>query len=250
MADPKQKSTLTLAQIDEALKRILGGEIASVNGINPNLLDTWYFGRPVNQKGQTEYAVNGYTVDRWFSNYANLKVELVNGGIKVANTGTVACALRQPFENKPVLSVHTASVLCEAVTGTVYLQNFYADGTTSSALKLADGLVCGTEGKSTGFDRFSFYFTAGASVILKAAKLELGSQQTLAHQDENGNWVLNEIPDYGEQLLKCQRYYQLFSSADARPSDLADYRPSMRANPAVGTIDIGGKTYYFADANL
>ena len=39
-----------------------------------------------------------------------------------------------------------------------------------------------------------------------AAKLELGSQQTLAHQ-ENGVWVLNEIPDYGEQLRRCQRYF-------------------------------------------
>ena len=38
-----------------------------------------------------------------------------------------------------------------------------------------------------------------------AAKLELGSQQTLAHQ-EDGVWVLNEIPNYGEQLRRCQRY--------------------------------------------
>ena len=38
-----------------------------------------------------------------------------------------------------------------------------------------------------------------------AVKLELGDQQTLAHQ-ENGVWVLNEIPDYGEQLAMCQRY--------------------------------------------
>ena len=39
-----------------------------------------------------------------------------------------------------------------------------------------------------------------------ACKAELGSQQTLAHQ-ENGVWVLNEIPDYGEQLARCQRYF-------------------------------------------
>lgn len=38
-----------------------------------------------------------------------------------------------------------------------------------------------------------------------AAKLELGDTQTLAHK-ENGVWVLNEIPDYGEQLARCQRY--------------------------------------------
>jgi hypothetical protein len=38
------------------------------------------------------------------------------------------------------------------------------------------------------------------------AKLERGTQQTLARQDASGNWVLNEIPDYGEELRKCQRY--------------------------------------------
>ena len=39
-----------------------------------------------------------------------------------------------------------------------------------------------------------------------AAKLELGDTQTLAHQ-ENGVWVLNEIPNYAEELAKCQRYF-------------------------------------------
>ena len=40
------------------------------------------------------------------------------------------------------------------------------------------------------------------SVTLLAAKLELGDTQTLAHK-ENGVWVLNEIPDFGEQLRRC-----------------------------------------------
>lgn len=52
--------------------------------------------------------------------------------------------------------------------------------------------------------------TADAYVL--ALKLELGDHQTLAHQDENGNWVLNEIPDYGEQLARCKRVYQRISS--------------------------------------
>ena len=83
-----------------------------------------------------------------------------------------------------------------------------------------------------------------------AVKLEKGSVQTLASRNSGGAWVLNELPDYGEELAKCQRYYQLFSGADKRPAALADYRPAMRANPATGTIDIDGTTCYFADANL
>jgi hypothetical protein len=44
---------------------------------------------------------------------------------------------------------------------------------------------------------------AGEELSVKAVKLELGTEQTLAHQ-ENGTWVLNEIPDYEEELVKCQ----------------------------------------------
>ena len=85
---------------------------------------------------------------------------------------------------------------------------------------------------------------------LKAIKLELGSQQTLAHQDADGNWVLNEIPGYGEQLARCQRYFQLYSSADNRPAKAVDCRPVMRADPSQGTIVIGGTTYYYNTADL
>ncbi|RHT58864.1 hypothetical protein DW766_01615 [Butyricicoccus sp. AM29-23AC] len=45
-------------------------------------------------------------------------------------------------------------------------------------------------------------FKKGTSTLIKAAKLELGSTQTLAHK-EGDKWVLNEIPDYGEQLRRC-----------------------------------------------
>jgi len=39
-------------------------------------------------------------------------------------------------------------------------------------------------------------------MTIQAIKLELGDQQTLAHQ-ENGVWVLNEIPDYEEEYYRC-----------------------------------------------
>jgi len=41
--------------------------------------------------------------------------------------------------------------------------------------------------------------------MVQAVKLEIGSTQTLAHQ-ENNVWVLNEIPNYSDELIKCQRY--------------------------------------------
>ena len=59
-----------------------------------------------------------------------------------------------------------------------------------------------------------FTLTATGETII-AVKLEHGSEQTLAHNEgteENPFWVLNEIPDYGEELRKCQRYFVRYSS--------------------------------------
>lgn len=51
----------------------------------------------------------------------------------------------------------------------------------------------------------------GSSGKIKAVKLELGAQQTLAHQDADGNWVLNDPPpNKALELAKCQRYAKIF----------------------------------------
>ena len=55
-------------------------------------------------------------------------------------------------------------------------------------------------------------YLAGTIDIL-AIKLELGDHQTLAHQ-EDGKWVLNEIPSYTEQLERCLRYQIVFQQSD------------------------------------
>lgn len=222
--------------------------------VNPNLLDNWYFGNPVNQKGQTEYpsGARQYFVDRWVK-VSNLSAVIEAGHIAVTNASSSGNAFSQ-YLRENLEQGEEVTLSCLTADGSLYygtvsvpsIENYTTVFTTAS------GSGVRMQAKTSGGDapRFIFMVKGETTERIVALKLERGSKQTLAHQDESGNWVLNEIPDYGEQLLKCQRYYQLFSSADARPSDLADYRPSMRATPAVGTIDIGGKTYYFADANL
>lgn len=61
------------------------------------------------------------------------------------------------------------------------------------------GFEIGQGGSEGGFGSCDF--------TLLAVKVELGSAQTLAHK-EGDKWVLNEIPDFGEQLRRCQRYFQ------------------------------------------
>ena len=45
--------------------------------------------------------------------------------------------------------------------------------------------------------------SSGGSATIQAIKVEYGTQQTLAHLEGN-TWVLNEMPDYNEELIKCE----------------------------------------------
>ena len=172
---------------------------------NPNLLDNWYFGNPVNQRGQTSYAGVGYGIDRWYC-------ESSNGGVTV-NNGSITFLPGTYFQKGEVIQYE----LLKGKTVTLSLLDaenhlYYGAGTYGSIVNIPIG--------SSGWfasmmyysaqDNHIFRFANGSSEESKnivAAKLELGSQQTLAHQDADGNWVLNEIPNYGEQLARCQRYF-------------------------------------------
>ena len=219
---------------------------------NPNLLDNWYFGNPVNQRGQTEYTALGYTIDRWKLPTVH-KLTVQDSDIKITcnSSAGVNFCFQQFVENLEVGNQYTLSALItentttkgvnlrhgnfghNAVTGTgVYAYTFVAN---SADLTYGVGMQFNSR-----VDDNDNYFA------LKAIKLELGDQQTLAHQDANGNWVLNEIPDYGEQLRRCQRYDYIIGRTDeAAPvglgyaySDTAvlavvELPETMRTNPAV-----------------
>ena len=156
------------------------------------------------------YTGAGYGIDRWKSSNSNLTVSLTGNGI-VLSSGSAASYLSQYFDaGIPSEGNYTISTLVEAITGTAYFQVIYADGTYGTAMKLTTGLNALTVKATKTISRVLFQINSGSSVTVKAVKLELGSQQTLAHRDADGNWVLNEIPDYGEQLRRCQYYSRFF----------------------------------------
>ena len=168
---------------------------------NPNLLDNWFFGRPVNQRGQSEYTGEWvYTIDRWQLSDGNGTLGIHDGNIIF----TSAAYFFQPLpEDK-----------CKLLIGkTLTLSFLYADGTLDTG-------TCDITSWSGEWN--VFLETGGIRIVgvangllwvqntttgkaILAAKLELGDTQTLAHK-ENGVWILNEIPDFGDQLRRCQRY--------------------------------------------
>ena len=157
----------TAQQIDDAVA--LAPQLS-----NPNLLDNWYFGNPVNQRNVSG-AIDavGYFLDRW---------KLVSGSVTIGSNGITLNG--------------TIAQILETAVGT---------DVTASALTTEGVVVASYDNNSKTIS------LTGTGQTFVAAKLELGSQQTLAHQDADGNWVLNEIPNYGEQLRRCQRYFCRFN---------------------------------------
>ena len=195
---------------------------------NPNLLDNWFFGRPVNQRGQTGYTAAGYTVDRWkFSNNSG-KIVLDDTGIMFTGINDYA-ELNQLYEFPENLrgKQYTASVLIDSFDGegnfflVVQNQNVWA------STQLSKGLNHFTDTFWSDSTTLRFFIQSQSvnlsnppKIHILAAKLELGSAQTLAHK-EGDRWILNEIPDFGEQLRRCQRYRWRFCPAEYVGSAIA-----------------------------
>ena len=206
--------------------------VSQITGaIRPNLLDNWYFGNPVNQRGQTEYTGIAYGVDRWQGATSDTVVTVQDGSIAI--TGQVYQKSEIPFGN---LSGKTVTLSAMESDGTLHsIVCIVPTAKPTAYLTIQD-----TEKLRFAFDGTYFRSQLKNGTFI-AAKLELGKGQTLSHQDENENWVLNEIPDYAEELAKCQRYFQVVHLSTAGQSNAGatlvsvdvPIPVSMRAKPAI-----------------
>ncbi len=227
------------------------GQGSAVRISNRNLLDNGDFRNPVNQRGQTSYTGNGYGIDRWrvSTNNSTAAVSVGDGCIDFTSDASGTYINFTSTVEKVQPGNYTLSFLVDDHTKAqqIYVQGGASASVFDSNLLTLPFSVAETSAIAVGIQKKA----ASSTLKIYAAKLELGSVQTLAHQ-ENGVWVLNDpLPNYAEELAKCQRYYQLYTSAAQRPTNGADCRPVMRiANPSQGTIAISGTTYYFNDANL
>ena len=236
-----QAQTLTAAQKAQARTNIgapapyTAGENISISGsviatkvqpCNRNLLDNWYFGNPVNQRGKTTYSGAGYGIDRW-TMLSSGSIAVGDTGITFQSTDGTAPYMYEIMDKDKLAAlkgqVVTASVLFSGGVDTkrcaVVCYGPGEPGYTEAHSPAVAGTGIGSVSFTIPSDTTKVEFrlqtgewgvTGALSAI--AAKLEMGPQQTLAHQDANGNWALNEIPDYGEELTKCMRYLQVLAA--------------------------------------
>lgn len=227
-------------------------DYASAHGgtYHKNLLHNWDFRNPVNQRGFTSTTNAGYTIDRWRSVTPGHKVELTPNGLKLTASSEAElgyCITQyienyKQFEGKTLtLSVHvvenTLTRGCSlrwnvygspvAIMGTGYFSYTFTQSSLSSL--------------SVGIQFWDKNTDSGKYVVIDKMKLEIGSVSTLA----------NDPPaDYGEQLMLCKRFFRLWTTEAARTEALKEVGLMRIPNPTLGTINIGGTTYYYASADL
>lgn len=164
-----------------------------------NIAGTNYFVRPGDYvRG---YTGAGYTIDRW-------KLD-IGDGVTIDNGLNIIKAnlyLGQYFDDfdKYIGRQLVGSVLMG--DGNLYTGTFVYNGVLNQGQTFFANARVGmyVQKVSDTLTQVEINTSADNQKVL-AVKLELGSQQTLAHQ-ENGVWVLNEIPKFGDQLAECQRY--------------------------------------------
>ena len=214
----------TAQEIDDAVSNLGGastpqGAIAALGaGVRPKLNDNPFF--LVNQRGQSSYTVNGYTVDRWKMGTNTATLDILSDGVKVTlNQGSLndIRLLHQIIEDPQRLIGKTiiAAFYVTAVTGTGFRCGFRANSGTISyqyANITQPGLYTALFTVPSGCTELLLTTLAsagtpsGQSITISAATAEIGNTQTLAYQDDSGAWQLLEQPDPLE-LLKCQRYF-------------------------------------------
>lgn len=228
----------------------LSAEMGSVLGKRPNpqLLINADFTNVVNQRGKTEYTANGYTVDCWRSSYANTRVTPGKDGITFAAEADASRYVQQFIEYPGRLYGRTVTMSALVEFGDETKKEIVLVSDTKTvptapektqvcSLSFTPSISSGLHMRADGRLLVQFGIKSGASYKVKAAKLEVGDAQTLAHQDGAGNWVLNEVSDYAAELRKCQRYFQVVNIRGIQQAHLLDVYGNGD-NSATGTLQL------------
>ena len=177
---------------------------------NPNLLDNAWF--TVNQRGESSYTsttTNTYCLDRWLLLYQSsgtVLAEVNENGVNltVSTDASYINQLYQVLERNLLGQTVTISVIIDDIlysaTGTLPNQQTSEWVTAVDAVTNSIGIKLKISPTTNSFPCYAFIYLPkdGITHNIKAAKVEIGNISTL---------MLDSPPDYGLELLKCQRYF-------------------------------------------
>lgn len=192
----------------------------SVYGMGKNLLDNAYFVGggsqlgdgifPINQRGQTSYSTDGYTIDRWWFNpYSYGTFTLTSAGLQIAKNGaTSSPGLRQDMEHDLNGQIVTFTALDDA--GNLYTFTSGTLDNTVSGWQASRNFGTIWVGIRYISGKWSINVTT-TGITLAALKLEIGTQSTLAYP-ENAVMVLAALPDFWAEYANAQRYLKVVNA--------------------------------------
>lgn len=193
----------------ELLNDALDDKAALTQLSNPNILHNPWF--TVNQRGITSITVsNEFIADRWrvYTTLATFEATRnSNGFIVIDNSsGDQNVILYQKRTTTYLTSLLgnklTASVLLS--DGTIYSGTITYDG--SSKDYVDNEYICLYMPSAVTNQILGLTVKPGASITIKALKLEVGEISTLA---------MDPRPEYAIELAKCQRYFQNIVNTDS-----------------------------------
>lgn len=195
-------------------------EFSALLGVksNPNLLDNAYWDTPgsiVNQKSKTEYSSETsplYSIDRWPIFHGDLLVTSTGLALKT-RTDQASSYFYTKLENpeKFLGETLTLSFLVDVPDG---LSGGITWGDKDLIVSFLAGFSSGQQQLVSAsfvvpdtFDNVGIFFRNNNNAFTvkpRAAKLEPGPVQTLAHHDASGNWVLNDPPPSEQEQLRAE----------------------------------------------
>jgi hypothetical protein len=171
----------------------------------------------VNQRGQTSYTLNGYTIDRW---------SIWNGSVTVSD-GYITANVMYQFLELPLDKVYTFAVCRDDGNITI------VSGSPSAPAAVEnDGMTINI----TNLSGYAEVVISGNKNVVWAALYE-------------GEYTVDTLPEYqpkgyGVELAECQRYFQNISDAIVTSGGLGHicYPTVMRINPTLNLASWGGYT--------
>lgn len=151
-----------------------------------------------------------YTIDRW-AVYRNESgnVAVTSSGVQLDGDfdwGEPIEELRLPKTDSFDITISVLTAEGKLFTGTKTINNTILNDFIEVSTGDGSYLYFINKWNSDSVALF-FLKRLGGTITPIAAKLELGPVQTLAHQNADGNWVLNDPPpNKALELAKCQRY--------------------------------------------
>lgn len=159
------------------------------------------------------YANSGFTIDRW-QKYTAGTLLVGDGFITLKGGESGEADLVHTFLHKPAVLVGreaTLSVLTQ--DGNLRFTSGVITDSTAAQLRVTlyegdilAGYVYYLFDAAQNISGCVVNVFTGRAVNIRAVKLELNSQQTLASKNEQGVWVLKEIQNYPQEMSKCAQY--------------------------------------------